>query len=133
MADRPRGEADEPRAHAPGGAEPIQPTALEALQARFAARAPVPESPSAPADPPAPSQTPPAQPAPARVWPEQPGPSHAPPQQTAGPDLSSELRRAEETAAEDVRAAPTEDQVKEILTGVLDRLGAAHHRPFSRA
>jgi hypothetical protein len=133
VADRPRGEADEPRAQAPGGGEPIQPTALEALQARFAARAPVPESPVVPADPPAPSLTRPAQPAPTRVWPEQPRPSHAPPQQATGPDLSSELRRAEETAAEDVSAAPTEDQVKEILTGMLDRLGAAHHRPFSRA
>ena len=61
----------------------------------------------------------------------------APPESAAAPerpaDLSNELRRAEEVSAEDVRAAPTEDQVKEILTGVLDRLGSAHHRPFSRA
>jgi hypothetical protein len=41
----------------------------------------------------------------------------------AEPDLAGELLAAEETAAEEVRA---------VLTAVLDRLGAAHHRPFSR-
>ena len=40
------------------------------------------------------------------------------------PDLAGELKAAEEVAAEEVRA---------VLTAVLDRLGAAHHRPFSRA
>jgi hypothetical protein len=39
-------------------------------------------------------------------------------------DLSAELRAAEEVAAEHVTA---------LLTTVLDRLGAAHHRPFSRS
>lgn len=39
-------------------------------------------------------------------------------------DLAAELKAAEEAAEEQVRA---------ILTGVLDRLGAAHHRPFSRS
>lgn len=43
--------------------------------------------------------------------------------QTAA-ELSAEIREAEEVAAEQVTA---------VLTGVLDRLGAAHHRPFSRA
>ncbi len=38
--------------------------------------------------------------------------------------IAAELRAAEEVAAEEVRA---------VLTEVLDRLGAAHHRPFSRA
>ncbi len=38
-------------------------------------------------------------------------------------DISAELRAAEEVAAEEVAA---------VLTAVLDRLGAAHHRPFSR-
>ncbi len=43
----------------------------------------------------------------------------------SGPaDLAAELKAAEEAA---------EEQVTAILTGVLDRLGAAHHRPFSRA
>ena len=41
----------------------------------------------------------------------------------AASELSAELRAAEETAAEEVTA---------VLTAVLDRLGAAHHRPFSR-
>jgi hypothetical protein len=40
------------------------------------------------------------------------------------PDIAAELRAAEEVAAEEVTA---------VLTAVLDRLGAAHHRPFSRA
>jgi len=40
------------------------------------------------------------------------------------PDISAELRTAEEVEAEQVRA---------VLTSMLDRLGAAHHRPFSRA
>ncbi len=45
--------------------------------------------------------------------------------QVASPaDISAELLAAEEAAAEEVRA---------VLTAVLDRLGAAHHRPFSRA
>ncbi len=39
-------------------------------------------------------------------------------------DLAAELRAAEEAA---------EAEVTEILKGVLDRLGAAHHRPFSRS
>ncbi|HEX4436075.1 MAG TPA: hypothetical protein VH061_04695 [Solirubrobacteraceae bacterium] len=43
---------------------------------------------------------------------------------TASEDLAAELKAAEEIAAE---------QVKAVLTSVLDRLGAAHHRPFSRS
>jgi hypothetical protein len=39
-------------------------------------------------------------------------------------DLAVELRQAEEAASEEVTA---------VLRGVLDRLGAAHHRPFSRS
>jgi hypothetical protein len=39
-------------------------------------------------------------------------------------DLAEELRLAEEGAEEHVTA---------ILTAALDSLGAAHHRPFSRA
>jgi hypothetical protein len=39
-------------------------------------------------------------------------------------DLSAEMAAAEEVAAEQVTA---------VLSGVLDRLGAAHHRPFSRS
>jgi hypothetical protein len=42
----------------------------------------------------------------------------------AAADVSAEIRAAEEVAAEEVTA---------VLSGVLDRLGAAHHRPFSRA
>lgn len=50
----------------------------------------------------------------------------APAQAPAAPagGLSAELRAAEEIAAEEDTA---------VLTAVLDRLGAAHHRPFSRS
>ena len=46
----------------------------------------------------------------------------ADPQQTG--DIAAELLAAEEAGAEEVTA---------LLTAVLDRLGAAHHRPFSRS
>jgi hypothetical protein len=46
------------------------------------------------------------------------------PQDEGTPDIAAELKAAEEVAAEQVTA---------MLTAVLDRLGAAHHRPFSRA
>jgi hypothetical protein len=50
-------------------------------------------------------------------------PQDAPSDET--PDIAAELKAAEEeVAAEEVTA---------VLTAVLDRLGAAHHRPFSRA
>jgi hypothetical protein len=42
----------------------------------------------------------------------------------ASDDAATRAKLAEELAAEEVTA---------VLTGVLDRLGAAHHRPFSRA
>ena len=40
------------------------------------------------------------------------------------PDLGAELKALEESLAAETTA---------VLTAVLDRLGAAHHRPFSRA
>jgi hypothetical protein len=48
----------------------------------------------------------------------------AEPEPTPATPPAAELERAEEAA---------EEQVTAVLTGVLDRLGAAHHRPFSRA
>lgn len=47
-----------------------------------------------------------------------------PREQVAPVEASTQAKLAEELAAEEVTA---------VLTGVLDRLGAAHHRPFSRA
>jgi hypothetical protein len=44
-------------------------------------------------------------------------------------DLSAELMAAEDVTAEQVSA----EEVTAVLTAVLDRLGAAHHRPFSRS
>ncbi|HMD51858.1 MAG TPA: hypothetical protein VKG62_04030 [Solirubrobacteraceae bacterium] len=57
--------------------------------------------------------------------PEKPVPDEASPEQrTPAQDLAAELRSAEEAATEEVTA---------VLTAALDRLGSAHHRPFSRA
>jgi hypothetical protein len=43
--------------------------------------------------------------------------------------LAAELMAAEDVTAEQVSA----EEVTAVLTAVLDRLGAAHHRPFSRS
>jgi hypothetical protein len=48
----------------------------------------------------------------------------AQPEPVPAPDMSSELNAAAEAAEAEVTA---------VLTSVLDRLGAAHHRPFSRS
>jgi len=60
---------------------------------------------------------------------EEPASAEAPASEQETPagqmsDLSAELMAAEEAGTEEVTA---------VLTAVLDRLGAAHHRPFSRA
>lgn len=44
-------------------------------------------------------------------------------------DIAAELLAAEEVAADEVAA----EEVTAVLAAVLDRLGAAHHRPFSRS
>lgn len=49
---------------------------------------------------------------------------HAPDPEPSSADLAAELAAVEEEIAQ---------QTTELLNGVLDRLGAAHHRPFSRA
>jgi hypothetical protein len=53
------------------------------------------------------------------VYPDPPPEPDEPPA-----DLVAELAAVE---------AQMEQDTTELLTGVLDRLGAAHHRPFSRA
>jgi hypothetical protein len=55
-----------------------------------------------------------------------PGDAPPPPEEPPAevPDIAAELLVAEEAATAEVTA---------VLTAVLDRLGAAHHRPFSRA
>ncbi len=69
-------------------------------------------------------QAPSAQTADAPQSPEPQATDDSPPAQTHGVDISAELMAAEEMACEQVTA---------VLTAALDRLGAAHHRPFSRA
>ncbi len=49
---------------------------------------------------------------------------HAQQEQESQPDIAAELLALEEATAAETTA---------VLTAVLDRLGAAHHRPFSRA
>jgi hypothetical protein len=51
-------------------------------------------------------------------------PQDAPPEPAQAPDVSTELKATEDAATAEVTA---------VLTSVLDRLGAAHHRPFSRS
>jgi len=125
-------EREEPHAQA------APPTALEALRARFApAQPPAADAPEPTSEPPepTPSATAPAVDAELPVQAAEPTapPAEDPPQGPAAPALSAELRAAEEDGAEEVTAAPSEDEVEAVLTRVLDRLGAAHHRPFSRA
>src|SRR5262249_62251382 len=62
--------------------------------------------------------------APAGEAPAPGGPTEQPAGHEEGGDSSVEHREAEEAIAQ---------QTKALLTSVLDRLGAAHHRPFSRA
>jgi hypothetical protein len=61
----------------------------------------------------------PEEPASEAAGPGQPAPEQATPA-TPETDIAAEL-------------AELEQQTEAVLTGVLDRLGAAHHRPFSRA
>jgi hypothetical protein len=51
-------------------------------------------------------------------------PEDAPQEPVLGTDSSTELKAGEEAATAEVTA---------VLSSVLDRLGAAHHRPFSRS
>lgn len=67
-----------------------------------------------------------AEPSPVATAPDQTAPEDVAPAEPATiasadePDISTEL-------------AELEEQTTAVLTGVLDRLGAAHHRPFSRS
>jgi hypothetical protein len=59
----------------------------------------------------------------AKIEPD-PEPEPEPPAQEEQPDLAAELATLEESLVAETQA---------VLTAALDRLGAAHHRPFSRA
>jgi hypothetical protein len=103
-----------------GGRTTFMPWPEPAPQALPAADVPAEAPADAPAETPAPTgadSTPHADPTPNA----DPAPSDA---ATATADISAEIRAAEEVAAAEVTA---------VLTSVLDRLGAAHHRPFSRS
>jgi hypothetical protein len=96
-----------------------------------AARAPTASLPAAPGPgTPAPATPAPATPAPATPASTAPAaPSPTAPASEALADISAELMAAEEVAPAHVTA----EEVTAVLTAVLDRLGAAHHRPFSRS
>jgi hypothetical protein len=75
----------------------------------------------------APQEDAPQEAAPQEAAPQEIAPQDAPKEDTQPadvPDIAAELRSAEEAATAEVTA---------VLTAVLDRLGAAHHRPFSRS
>ncbi len=78
--------------------------------------------PSPPPGPPAPGPTPVPDPQP-------PAPAPDPPPPVIGPPPSDPLPPA---AADVPPAALDPERAFAVLTGVLDDLGAAHHRPFSR-
>lgn len=92
-------------------------SAIELLQARFAPAEPA----SVPAEPQPATVSAPEESAPA-LQSESVVAETSPEEQSV--DLAAELEAAEEVVAEEVTA---------VLTAVLDRLGAAHHRPFSRS
>jgi hypothetical protein len=103
-------DANAASADAPAEAEQdVAPTPAPAPGDGQSAETPIEASPSAPASPDASADEPDA-----AVLGEEGTPT----------GISEEIRQAEEVAAEEVTA---------VLSGVLDRLGAAHHRPFSRA
>ena len=55
-------------------------------------------------------------------------------EQAAAEQAAAEQAAAEEAAAEQAAAEQAAaEEVTAVLTAALDRLGAAHHRPFSRA
>src|SRR4029077_7526545 len=60
----------------------------------------------------------------------------APEMAEPAPEMAEPAPEMAEPAPEvdiSVELAALEEQTEAVLTGVLDRLGAAHHRPFSRA
>jgi hypothetical protein len=100
-------------------------SAIELLQARFA-----PTEPEPVLEAPAPTAEPAAEPPETVSEPEMAALEVPADDEAAGEiaeepvDLAAELKAAEEVAAAEVTA---------VLTAALDRLGAAHHRPFSRS
>jgi hypothetical protein len=124
LASEPAGQipTGEPERQAPGSWEDLE--ALEAPQAD-ASLEPAWESCEADA-----SCEPALQPTSMEGWPASgeiartDEPEHGQREALQAADISSELKAAEEAATAEVTA---------VLTSVLDRLGAAHHRPFSRS
>lgn len=101
-------------------------SAIELLQARFAPTEPE----SVVVEAPTPAAEPVAEPPETVSKPEMAAPEMLADNETTGEipeepvDLAAELKAAEEVVAAEVTA---------VLTAALDRLGAAHHRPFSRS
>jgi hypothetical protein len=118
------GAAEQATAEAAEAQPGVPGTAIESLQARYATAAPPAEEPLETAEEPAePVSEQAVEDAPVSVAEQVAEDTPEPPAEAAA-DLAAELRAAEEVTAEEVTA---------MLTAVLDRLGAAHHRPFSRS
>ncbi|HEY4428432.1 MAG TPA: hypothetical protein VGN08_09540 [Solirubrobacteraceae bacterium] len=113
-------QAEDEDAVAPGWQGPATP-AMEAVRQPQPATAAAAAAAAAASAAAAAAENPVAEP-PGTDWESDAGAEQPPAEQPV--DISAELRAAEETAAEEVTA---------LLTSMLDRLGTAHHRPFSRA
>ena len=124
------GASAKPRLDEPGE-RPAEPTAAEAPSSDGAASATLAE-----ADPGGAQEATPSAPDP-------PGPD-AGPATPRGPDAVEDADRAAQDSGSASRLEPVPgeeaiqdgiaaDRVTAVLTATLDRLGAAHHRPFSRA
>jgi hypothetical protein len=115
---------------APGEAEPQAPAEWEDVEAHAPSEADASVAPALESWKPDVSCEPVLEPPPVDDWPasvqaaQSDRPEDAPPEHVAPPDMSSEPKAAAEAATAEVTA---------VLTSVLDRLGAAHHRPFSRS
>jgi hypothetical protein len=131
-------QAHPPEQPSPAPAESLPAAAHEDAKAQPAPTAPAPqptesiveEPPRAPSPQGPPEQEPPRLHSP-NGPPEQERPG-APSRQ--GPPEAAREHPGSSSAGEPLqRVAPPADDVAAVLTSVLDKLGAAHHRPFSRA
>ncbi len=121
-AEPPRG-AHEAESELPCPPEGVGRGAIEALQARFEVprEQPAPEPPTAELS------------SAASDGERQPPASEASRQPPPASEASSQPPEELEHSVEPQAGLPIEQQITELLTAMLDRLGAAHHRPFSRA
>jgi hypothetical protein len=87
-----------------------------------------------PPQPPSPTPEPPSPgPQPGPPQPPVPGPEPPQPGPAPGPPSPPDPNPPSLEPAADGPMPPSAEETREVLEGVLDALGTAHHRPFSRA